>query len=178
MIRIVNFIGFQVGWFATVFGAGNGMPWLGWVVVPLVLLVHLVQSGVLWKQQLRLALAVGGIGFVVDSVLVLTDVFAPVRFLGWGPIWMMMLWVNQAATLHSSLGWMRGRYLLGGFFGAIGGPLAYAGGAKLGAAMAAPTATGLVILAITWALVFPGLLFVSEAIAAAPRASKAPSRGW
>jgi len=163
VIAAANFIAFQIGWFAAVLGAGHGMPWLGVLVVPLVLLLNLVLSAD-WKQELMIALAAAVMGFAVDTGLVTEGIFDPVRFLvpcPLSPPWMVMLWVNQATTLNSCLAWLRGRYLVGAIFGAIGGPLAYLSGAKLGAA-SVPSASGLVILGITWAGAFPALLAVAE----------------
>jgi hypothetical protein len=40
---------------------------------------------------------------------------------------------GDAATLRHSLGWLRGRWLVGAVLGAVGGPLAYLGGESLGA---------------------------------------------
>jgi hypothetical protein len=159
MRAVVNYIAFQIGWFAAVLGAGHGMPWLGVVVVPLVLLVNLVLAAK-WRQELVVALAAAVMGFVVDTAFILAGVFAPVPFLlprPFSPPWMVMLWVNQATTLNGCMAWLRGRYLAGSLFGAIGGPLAYLSGAKLGAATL-PSTNGLVILGITWACAFPALL--------------------
>jgi len=160
---VVNFIAFQIGWFAAVLGAGHGMPWLGVVIVPLVLLANLILSAD-WRQELVVALCAAVMGFVVDTGLVTAGVFAPVPFLvprPFSPLWMVMLWVNQATTLNGCMAWLRGRYLAGSLFGAIGGPLAYLSGAKLGAATL-PSTRGLIILGITWAGAFPSLLAVAE----------------
>ena len=163
MRAVVNFIAFQIGWFAAVLGAGHGMAWLGVLIVPLVLLLDLVLSAD-WRQELIVALAAAVMGFAVDTGLVAAGVFAPVPFLvprPFSPLWMVMLWVNQATTLNSCMGWLRGRYLAGALFGAVGGPLAYLSGAKLGAA-SLPSTNGLLILGITWAVAFPALLAVAE----------------
>ena len=165
MRAVVNFIAFQIGWFAAVLGAGHGMPWLGVVIIPLVLLLDLVLSAD-WRQELIVALAAAVMGFAVDTGLVAAGVFAPVPFLvphPFSPPWMVMLWVNQATTLNSCQAWLRGRYLAGAVFGAVGGPLAYLSGAKLGAA-SLPSSSGLVILGITWAAAFPALLAVAELV--------------
>ena len=165
MRSVVNFIAFQIGWFAAVLGAGHGMPWLGVVIIPLVLLLDLVLSAD-WRQELIVALAAAVMGFAVDTGLVAAGVFAPVPFLvphPFSPPWMVMLWVNQVTTLNSCLAWLRGRYVEGALFGAIGGPLAYLGGAKLGAA-SLPSTNGLVVLGITWATAFPALLAVAELV--------------
>ncbi len=178
MRAVVNFIAFQIGWFAAVLGAGHGMPWLGVVIVPLVLLLNLVLSAD-WRQELIVALAAAVMGFAVDTGLVAAGVFAPVPFLvprPFSPPWMVMLWVNQATTLNSCMAWLRGRYLTGALFGAIGGPLAYLGGAKLGAA-SLPSTNGLVILGITWAGAFPALLAVAEFVRGR-RAAFAPQQGF
>jgi hypothetical protein len=163
MRAVVNCIAFQIGWFAAVLGAGNGMPWLGVVVVPLVLLANLVLSAD-WRQELIVALSAAIIGFAVDTGLVAAGVFAPATLWfprPYSPPWMVMLWMNQAATLNGCMAWLHGRYLAGSIFGAIGGPLAYLSGAKLGAATL-PSTNGLVILGITWACAFPALLAAAE----------------
>ncbi len=161
----INFVAFQIGWFSAVLGAGHGMPWLGLVVVPLVLLLTLALATD-WRQELIVALAAAIMGFAMDTALVASGVFSPVQFLfplPFSPPWMIMLWVNQATTLNGCIAWLRGRSVLGALFGAGGGPLAYLGGAKLGAATL-PTTEGLVILGIAWAVAFPALLAVAELV--------------
>jgi hypothetical protein len=165
MRSVWNFIAFQIGWFSAVLGAAHGMPWIGIVVIPLVLLFNMAMSGD-WKLELALAAAAAVMGFAVDTVLVAASVFAPVPFLTpppFSPLWMVALWANQAATLNSCMAWLRGRYLAGALFGAVGGPLAYLGGAKLGAA-GIPSHYGLLILGITWAAAFPGLLALNRSL--------------
>ncbi len=38
---LVNFVAFQAGWFACVLSAANGRPWLGVLVVGLIVALHL-----------------------------------------------------------------------------------------------------------------------------------------
>jgi len=159
----INFIAFQIGWFSCVLGAANGMPWLGVLVVPLVvaLAAFMAQNP---RQELTLALAAASMGFAVDSALIAFGIFRPVPYLTpapFSPLWMIMLWANQATTLNSCLAWLRGRYLSGALFGAIGGPLAYLGGAKLGAATV-PSTQALLTLSIVWSAAFPALLAMAE----------------
>jgi hypothetical protein len=77
------------------------------------------------------------------------------------PLWMVMLWVNLAMTLNDSMAWLRGRFVLAVIFGAIGGPLAYYSGAKLGAADV-PAMADLVVIGIAWAIAFPALSWINE----------------
>ena len=164
MRKAVNFIVFQAAWFAAVLGAAHGMPWLGVIAVPLALALHLALSPA-WRPELLLALAAAATGFVFDSILIARGMFSPVPYLLPSPfssLWMVMLWVNLATTMNVSMGWLRGRYALGLVFGAIGGPLAYYSGAKLGAMTRLPDPAGLVGIGIAWAIAFPLLLAANE----------------
>jgi hypothetical protein len=163
MRSVLNFAAFQIGWFSAVLGAGHGMPWLGVAVIPLVLVFNLAIAAD-WKHELAIAAAAAFVGFAVDTGLTAAGIFIPVPFLmprPFSPLWMVALWMNQAMTLNSCMGWLRGRYRTGALFGAVGGPLAYLSGAKLGAA-SIPSHQGLLILGITWAFAFPGLLALNE----------------
>jgi hypothetical protein len=60
-----------------------------------------------------------------------------------------------ATTLNVSLRWLRGRPLLGALLGAVGGPLAYLAGAKLGGIELLEPALALSALAAGWALLLP-----------------------
>ena len=162
--KIANFITFQAAWFAAVLGAAHGMPWLGVVAVPLALALHLALSPD-WRPELLLALAAAVTGFVFDSILIAAGMFSPVPYILPSPfssLWMVMLWVNLATTMNVSMGWLRGRYVLGLVFGAIGGPLAYYSGAKLGAMTRLPDPRGLLGTGIAWAIALPLLLVVNE----------------
>ena len=164
MRKAVNFIAFQSAWFAAVLGAAHGLPWLGVVAVPLALVLHLALSPD-WRPELLLALAAAATGFVFDSLLIAAGMFSPVPYILPSPfssLWMVMLWVNLATTMNVSMGWLRGRYVLGLVFGAIGGPLAYYSGAKLGAMTRLPDPRGLLGTGIAWAIALPLLLVVNE----------------
>lgn len=157
MRKIINVIVFQIAWFAAVLGAAHGMPWLGVVAVPLALALHLALSPE-WRPELLIALSAAVTGFAFDSVLVAAGAFSPVPYVFPAPfssLWMVMLWVNLAMTLNLSMGWLRGRYVLAAVFGAIGGPMAYYSGAKLGAMTRLPDPGGLLGIGIAWAIALP-----------------------
>ncbi len=166
MHKIINFIAFQAAWFAAVLGAAHGMPWLGVVAVPLVLGLHLALSPD-WRPELLLASCAAALGFVADSTLIAFGVFSPIPFLFPSPfsaLWMVMLWVNLATIMNVSMSWLRGQYALGAVFGALGGPMAYYSGAKLGAMTAIPGPGDLAVLAIAWAAAMPLLYRLARMI--------------
>ena len=161
---VINFVAFQSAWFAAVLGAARGMPWLGVVAVSLALALHLAISPGR-KGEIRIAMAAAAMGFCVDSALVATGVFTPVPYVfprQFSSLWMVMLWVNLATTLNASMAWLRGRYLLAAVFGAIGGPMAYYSGARLGGMTRPPGTEGLVWIGIAWTLAMPLLFGIAK----------------
>ena len=164
---LANFLAFQIGWFLTVFSAAGGVPWLGPVYAFVWVVLHLKSLGDDRRVELALLASAGALGFVADSVLVLSGVmmFPDVAQLGYPTtVWMVGLWVMFAATLRHALGWMRNRYQLAAFAGAMLGPLAYWAGAKLDALiMPVSMASGLAV-ATEWAIATPLLLWIMQAL--------------
>ena len=162
--KAVNVALFQAAWFAAVLGAARGMPWLGPLAMLPTLAVHqLLQED--RQAEVKLLLAAGVLGFIFDTAFVAGGVFTPLQHLFPRPLsppWMVCLWLNFAATLNVSMAWLRGRYLLALLFGAIGGPLAYYSGAKLGATESLPTTTGMLLLAIGWGAMTPLLVWLAR----------------
>jgi len=163
---LLNAALFQVAWFAAILGAAGGKAWLGPFVLVPVLAINLVMASDR-RGELKLWAVAGMIGFLFDTALVAAGVFAPRLHLlpdPFSPPWMIGLWLNFAATLNLSLGWLHGRPFLAGLFGAIGGPLAYYGGARLGATETIPGVEGLLILAIGWGVMTPLLLKLAKTL--------------
>jgi hypothetical protein len=164
MEKTVNVVLFQAAWFAAVLGAARGEFWLGPFAMLPVLAIHLALRGY-WQGELKLLLAAGMLGFLFDTTVVLAGVFTPLAHLfprPFSPPWMVCLWLNFAATLNVSLSWLHGRYPLAALFGAVGGPLAYYGGAQLGATEGVPTASGMLILALGWGVMTPLLVWLAK----------------
>ena len=163
--KAINVVLFQVAWFAAVLGAAKEMLWLGPLAMLPTLAIHLALQEDR-RGEVKLLLAAGLLGFLFDSAFVAGGVFTPLRHLFPHPLsppWMICLWLNFAATLNVSMAWLRGRYLLAAAFGAIGGPLAYYSGAKLGATEALPSTIGMLLLAIGWGVMTPLLVRLAAA---------------
>jgi hypothetical protein len=162
--KAINVLLFQAAWFAAVLGAARGILWLGPLAMIPTLAVHLALQEDR-QGEVRLLLAAGLLGFLFDTAFVAGGVFTPLQHLlprPFSPPWMVCLWLNFAATLNVSMAWLRGRYLLAALFGAIGGPLAYYSGARLGATEALPTTTGMLLLAIGWGAMTPLLVLLAR----------------
>lgn len=164
--KLLNAALFQAAWFAAVLGAARGVLWLGPLMLLPVLGIHLAlakdRAG-----EVKLLAAAGILGFLFDTSLVAGGVFLPVPDLfprPLSPLWMISLWVNFAATLNVSMAWLRGRYLVAALFGALGGPLAYYSGAKLGATEALPTLNDILVLAVGWGIMTPLLVWLAKIV--------------
>ncbi|MBK9128700.1 MAG: DUF2878 domain-containing protein [Phycisphaerales bacterium] len=163
MLVLLNIVGFQLVWWSAVLGAARGSPWLGPLVAIAVLAVHLrlVPEP---RRELAFVLVAAVIGFMVDSVLVVAGVlvFDPHALAPLAPAWILALWVGFATTVNRTFARLRGRLLASAALGAVGGPLAYAGGQVLGALSLGRDLVGVGMLAATWAALL-ALLFALAA---------------
>jgi hypothetical protein len=165
---VISFVAFQLCWFACVAGASRGLPWLGPVVVAVFAAAHLwaTPAGRPRAGQAWLLALAGAIGYAADSALVVSGVlsFPPHASLGWpSSVWMVALWVAQAATLTGAMPWLAGRYVVGALVGGLSSPFAYLAGARLGAAILGPSqSAALVVIAVEWALAMPLLMWIAR----------------
>lgn len=159
---IINFVLFQMAWFACVVGASCDIPWLGVQVVMAILVWHIGHSKQ-YMPELRLMLVCLLTGGLYDQMLLSSGLITYSSH-GWSdalvPAWILGLWLAFATLLNGSLRWMHGRYLTGALFGAIGGPLAYAGAEKIGAVMITGR-NSYIALSLGWAIITPLLLGVA-----------------
>lgn len=163
---LLNAIGFQLGWAMCVIGAAKGVPWAGPAVAVLLLAMHglLVPAP---KASLAFVVAVGGAGFVIDSLLGFLGILQFRDGLGPGwicPPWLLALWMLFATTPELSLRWLKERVGLGALLGGIFGPLSYYAGQALGAiAVGKPISISVAILAAVWMGVMPLMVAFSPA---------------
>ena len=164
MQYIPNFVAFQIGWFLSVYGGAQQMPWLGPVAVAVALTIHF-RSAHKPSQELVLILSCALIGCVFDSALVafgLVQYYSGVFSEFAAPYWIITMWMLFATTLNVSMRWMRNRERLAVLFGLFGGPVSYIVGQKLGGIILVDQVAALIALGIGWAVMMPILLRLSE----------------
>lgn len=163
MHPVANFMAFQVGWFACVLGAANGMPWLGPVVAILVVGLHLAAVAQPAGEG-RLILFAMLMGVLLDSALVslgLLEYISGNWVPGFAPLWIVTMWALLATTLNVSMRWLRGRYALAVLMGSVAGPLSYLAGARLGAVLIPDMRPALLALAVIWGVAMPVLMWLA-----------------
>jgi hypothetical protein len=164
MPSLVNFVAFQVGWFACVLGAAHGLPWIGTAIAVAIVAWHVARAPHP-RPELALVLITAVLGFFWDSALVTMGWIAYPNgtiVAGTAPAWIVAMWALFATTLNVSLGWLKRSVPVAMAFGAAGGPLAYAAGGRLGGLAFVAPAPALIALALGWAVITPLLLRIAD----------------
>jgi hypothetical protein len=154
-----NLFLYQAAWFACILGAAAGYPLLGTAAS-----IGAVAWRMAWAQQrwaeLQLILLAGLVGGAWENLLTGLDWvrYQGAEPAGLAPLWIIALWLAFATTFNVSLRWLRPRPVLSALLGLIGGPLAWWGGARLGALELVDRDFALVMIGLGWAALMPLLL--------------------
>lgn len=159
MNPLLNIVIYQLIWFVAVIG-GESLTWLAMVLI----ILHFYLTPIP-KTDMILVLLVLFIGALIDGTLRLSGffIFAEDRFpIPW---WLGCIWMGLATVFNHSLEWLKNRLWLAALLGAIGGPAAYIAGGRFGAAeFSLPLPWSIVVLAIIWGFLVPGLVWLSRKI--------------
>jgi len=170
---LANFVAFQLGWFACVLGGAWQYPFAGAGIAIVILAWHL-STALDRPAELKLILSAGVIGWIWDTALLQTGwvSFADGALLpGTAPVWMVTLWMIFATTFNVSMKWIKSKLLLASVLGAAGGPIAYLGGARLGAMEFHDQQPALIALAIGWGIATPLLAVLANRLNGFPTRS-------
>ncbi len=153
MSTFVNIVAYQAAWFACVLGAANDVAWIGTALSFAVVFAYLIAATDV-RSEIELIAVAMVLGLLLDSALASSE---QIGFAAgdtsdrWAPHWMLALWAAFATTLNRSLRWVTGRSVIAAAFGAIGGPLAYFAGTRLGALQMPTPEIALPLIAAGWA---------------------------
>jgi hypothetical protein len=164
--KIANFVLFQVGWFACIFGGASGHV-VASVLFSLALVAISVWQTPFKKNTLALFGKIGLYGLVGDTLLLQLGFLqfnSPVPFAFLSPIWMWILWILFASTLNQSMAWLLGKPLMGALLGGILGPLSYIAGVELGAASWGNKLQAIVLIGFIWAIGMPIFLYWAQQV--------------
>jgi hypothetical protein len=182
--NLANFAMFQGVWLAAVLGAARGHMHLGLAAAGGMLAVHLAtldeRSLPARLRELGYVVAAGLAGTLLDGALGLAGwirypTSAPLWALPTPPPWILGLWLAFAMLPRYSLRWLRPWPALAALLGALGGPLSFLAGARLGAIAPGSHAT-YPVLALEYAVLVPLLLYLAPAPRYPKPATPQPSR--
>lgn len=143
---VINVVGFNVCWFAAVFGARDGRLWVGPLAAAVVIAIHLlyVTPPAQRPRELALIAVITLLGPLLDLGLNLAGVIELRGANGinlWFWLWFAALWANYAATINVSMRWLLGRLVLSAALGAFAGSTTYRAAELLGAVNLGPSVT-------------------------------------
>ena len=164
MKKILNALGYQVGWWTCISSIRWGLELEAIVLCAVMFGIHL-RFSMAPSRELKLGSVALLIGVFVDSML---KQFAVIEFYGWSlgplsPYWLWALWILFAFTLNNSLAILKTQSLfINAFIGMIFGPLTYYAGAKLGAASFVASTAHIMTLSFVWMLAMPLLVVFAK----------------
>ena len=179
MLKVVNFVLFQLTWWLAIIGAAKGNGWWGLVGLVIALAWHFATEKHRIRE-LKVVAACAFLGIFVDSLQIALGVFDTpgLRPVPWvTPLWMVVLWVNFPPVLNRALEWLKPKYVLAGVLGLLGGPSTYYFGQRLGALQFGdPFWLTFTINCVAWTALMPAICWLTNFIearhnAAAPSAS-------
>ncbi len=157
---LVNVLAFQATWLACAFGAANDVGWVGIVAGLAAVAVHLAMTEH-WQPEALFVALTGVVGVLVETALTALDLVVYVSsapMLGAVPVWLIALWMVVATLFAVSIRFLRGRPILGGLLGGLGGAASYAAALEMGVLKFPPPMwIGLTAVVIVWTIVTPAL---------------------
>lgn len=164
MTLLINILVYQLAWFACILGGANDMPLLGVAIVALAVAYHLYRADEARSELILIGYA-ALIGGIWDSLLVSAGwlVYPSGTLIeGMAPYWIVALWIVFATTLNVSLRWFKQHLIVSALFGAVGGPLAFYAGARLGGVTFTDTTVALTALGLGWTALMPSMMLLAQ----------------
>jgi len=165
MNAFLNFVSFQIAWFACILGAATQQE----VIAIFLGLVCVIFN--LWlspQPRIDLSLVFKGVllGIVVDSLLIQLGFisFTTQFWSSVSPIWMWIIWAAMMTTLNASMRWLKPYLALSALLGALLGGLSYLAGVRLGAGEFAQPWQSWIAISVVWFFVMPILMFWSRQV--------------
>ena len=162
-LKLINFVLFQVGWFACVLGAANGMADVGLIIALMIIMTHLFLTKNK-QNEISLIVWISVMGYCWDSLLVHTDLlqYTNSTYTSFAPLWIAAMWAMFASTINTSLAWLKDKMLIAAILGAFFGPVAYYSAFKLGAISSIILPDALITQSIAWAVFMPLMLQLNK----------------
>lgn len=168
-VYLLNYAAYQLGWLAAILGAAAGYGTAGACLGFALTAAHVLLARDR-RGELLLVVAALVCGVAVESWQIASGtyrVLADAAPGGLPPLWLLALWAQFATTFRFSLRRIMTDPRAALVFGAVGGPVAFLAGERLGAVvLQVPLGPGLARLVMAWALALAALAVGARRLAA------------
>lgn len=163
----LNLFIFYVGWWSVMLSQYKQNPIIGWVILAAVLIIHFYFVAVNPKKDAIEVLAIGALGYLLDTALLNTNVLSfndAIKGI-LPPLWLAGIWILFAITISYSFILIRNKVLVQIIVGGLFAPVSYITGAKLNLlGVYQPIGTYYLIHGACWVVFFPLCFFISKKI--------------
>lgn len=160
-IQQLNLVFFFLTSFSCYQGALRGMPWLGLVLFALMLAIFLPQTA-LKKERILITLLVAGVGFAVETALIVFNVYTVKESSRWllppplCPEWILVLWLNFGFTLYVYWKFLSKNRITPVIVGIVFSFVIFGNASRMELlTWQLPAVAGFLIIAICWAILIP-----------------------
>ncbi len=167
-LQLIGLLLFFAGVSACYQGAIRGKLWLGPAMVAAVCTIQILMAIRRWQKEILIIAVTGLTGFILDTLLVLCNVYSVADKTRWilpAPMcveWILGLWINFGGKMSSTLPGIRGRPKMVAIFSAVFGIMIYRHAAKFGLITLTWDWRSIAIIAASWALLVPQLTRFAE----------------
>lgn len=157
--KLISFVLFQIAWFAAVIGGAHDLDFAVSSPALALFAFHILNNHRRWFDATARITSIFIMGIVIEIILLKSGVISYrglTASTSFPPLWILALWLAFATLPDGALSWLEGRTILQIVFGAVGGPLSYLAGEKLGAAtLHGNFVYAMAVLAFAWAVATP-----------------------
>lgn len=157
--KLISFFLFQIAWFVAVLGGAHDLDFVASCPALALFAFHILNNHQRWFEATASIATIFAMGVLIEIILLKSGVITYhglTSSTSFPPLWILALWLAFATLPDGALAWLEGRIVLQIVFGALGGPLSYVAGEKLGAVQLNPSFTyAMVVLAVAWIIATP-----------------------
>lgn len=168
LFQILGTIVFIIGVFACYQGALKQLPWVGLLVVGIIMVSDLIINRKQIASKLKLIVVVGVAGFLIETLMIALRVYSVSPTSKWllspplVPVWILALWLNFGIRVPAYLPFFRGKHLINIFVGFAFAFLIFNSASSLQLVTLNFSFWSIIICGIAWAILIPIIYMVAN----------------
>lgn len=168
LFQILGTIVFMIGVFASYLGAQRQLPWIGLLVVGIIMVSDMIINRKQIVSKLKLIAFVGVAGFLIETLMIALSVYSVAPSSMWllsspfVPVWIIALWLNFGIRVPAYLPFFRGKHFINAFVGFAFAFLIFSSASNLQLVILNFSFWSIIICGIVWAILVPVIYIVAN----------------